>query len=274
VTWISVRVTPSAADRQRTLDALFALGSGGVQEDGDSLVTHLPPGTDEARVRAQLGAVGNGAELRIDPLPDIDWSREWKASVRAHTLGDITVAPPWLASESDPAKTVVIDPAMAFGTGEHGTTRGVIRLMQQVLRPGDIVADLGAGSAVLSIAAVKLGAARAAAIELDPEAIGNAEENVRRNGVEGRVTVVEGDASLLLPLVAPVQLVLANIISSVLTGMLPVIAEALTDGGHAIISGILQDEREMMLGVLASGGWNVVAEDREDEWWSALISRS
>ena len=72
---------------------------------------------------------------------------------------------------------------MAFGTGEHATTRGVMRLMQDVIRAGDIVADLGAGSAVLAIAAAKLGAARVAAIELDPDAIGNAEENVARNGV-------------------------------------------------------------------------------------------
>jgi ribosomal protein L11 methylase PrmA len=79
----------------------------------------------------------------------------------------------------------VIDPGMAFGTGDHPTTRGVVRLMQGAVRPGDLVADLGAGSAVLSIAAIKLGAARAAAIEFDPDAIGNAEENVARNGAPG-----------------------------------------------------------------------------------------
>jgi len=136
-----------------------------------------------------------------------------------------------------------------------------------------LVADLGAGSAILSIAALKLGAARAVAIELDPEAISNAEANVERNGVAGRVQVVEGDAGLLLPLVAPVDLVLANIISSVLVGLLPTIAAALPLGGPAILSGILVEERATMLPHIEAGGWALEAEDVEEVWWSALIRR-
>ena len=134
----------------------------------------------------------------------------------AHRVGNLVIAPPWLAGEFDPHTTIVVDPAMAFGTGEHPTTRGVMRLMQGVVKSGDVVADLGAGSAVLSIAAAKLGARRVTAIEIDPDSIGNAEENVRVNGVGAIVEVIEGDATTLLPLLAPVRVVLANIISSVL----------------------------------------------------------
>ena len=107
-----------------------------------------------------------------------------------------------------------------------------------MVRSGDRVADLGTGSAVLAIAAAKLGASRVAAIELDHDAIGNAEENVKRNGVSDRVTIIEGDASLLLPLVAPLRVITANIISSVLSQMLPAIAAALSPDGQAILSGI------------------------------------
>ena len=173
----------------------------------------------------------------------------------------------------DPARTVVIEPAMAFGTGEHPTTRGVVRLMQGAIRPGDSVADLGAGSAILAIAAVKLGAARAFAIENDNDSIANAEENVERNGVADRVHVIQGDALVLLPLVAPVRLVLANIISSVLVELLPAIAESLAPDGRAILSGILAEERDRMLAALESSGWRVEAEDAEDVWWSVLIAR-
>src|SRR5205085_11772487 len=125
----------------------------------------------------------------------------------------------------DPARTIVIDPGMAVGTGDHPTTRGVVRLMDGAIRRGDVVADLGAGSAVLSIAAVRLGAARAAAVELDPDAIGNAEENVRRNGAVGAVTVIQGDADLILPLLAPVRVILANIISSVLISLMQAMSQ-------------------------------------------------
>jgi ribosomal protein L11 methyltransferase len=183
------------------------------------------------------------------------------------------IAPPWLVGSYDQARTIVIDPGMAFGTGEHATTRGMVRLLPSVLRAGDHVADLGAGSAVLSIAAAKLGAARVVAIEIDPDAIGNAEENVLRNDVASRVSVLEGDAEVLLPLVAPVRLILANIISSVLVSLLPAISGALTSDGQAIISGILLEEREDMVSVLDANGWGVEAEDREDIWWSAVIAR-
>ena len=144
--------------------------------------------------------------------------------------------------------------------------------MQSVIRAGDIVADLGAGSAVLAIAAVKLGAARAAAVEMDPDAISNAEENVVRNGVVGRS---ERDrrrrGALSASLLAPVRVVFANIISSVLTELLPAIRRSLTGDGVAILSGILDEEREKMLAVFAAGGWRVVQEDAEGPWWSVTI---
>jgi ribosomal protein L11 methyltransferase len=126
---------------------------------------------------------------------------------------------------------------------------------------------------VLSIAAAKLGAEQVTAIELDHDSIANAEQNVARNGVAEQVTVIEGDAGLLLPLVAPVRVVLANIISSVLLELLPVIARSLTPDGEAVLSGILVEERAMMLDALAAAGWAVLGEDEEGAWWSARIAR-
>ena len=271
--WTTIRVRPAAGGDQAVADALFLAGSQGVQFEGGAVVTHFPPGVDVERVRAAVRAADAHARVDAEPADTTDWTEAWKALIRRHALGGLVVAPPWLSEGDDPARTIVIDPGMAFGTGEHPTTRGVVRLMQRVVRPGMLVADLGAGSAILAIAAVKLGAARAVAIELDGEAIGNAEENVARNGVAGRVQVVEGDAALLLPLVAPVDLVLANIISSVLTSLLPTIAAALPPGGPAILSGILVEERAAMLETIAAGGWSLEAEDVEEVWWSASIKR-
>jgi ribosomal protein L11 methyltransferase len=272
VSWLSVRVRPGASP-DAALAALFEMGSEGVQETGDELVTHYPAGTDAALVTAAVMAADPGAEVSTMLVPTVDWSEEWKKGVGAHDLGPLSIVPPWLAEGRDPARTVVIDPAMAFGTGEHETTRGVVRLLPAVIRVGDRVADLGAGSAVLAIAAAKLGAAHVVAIELDRDAIANAEENVQRNGVTGRVTVLEGDAGVLLPLVAPVRVVLANIISSVLTALLPAIAAALTADGEAVLSGILVAERDEMLEVLDGSGWTVLGEDVEGSWWSARIAR-
>jgi ribosomal protein L11 methyltransferase len=268
--WVTVRVFPGL-HRDAVPPALFAAGAQGVQELDDSFVTHVHGQAVANDVVCAMTALGPDVRVETEPTPDVDWSEQWKQALGVQRLGALTVAPPWLATELDSSRTVVIDPGMAFGTGDHATTRGVIRLLQKIVRPGDIVADLGAGSAVLAIAAAKLGAARVAAIEVDPDAIGNATENVARNGVEGRVSVIEGDAAALLPLVAPVNVVTANIISSVLVELLPAMHTALARGGHAILSGILSTEREMMLSAL-SNEWQVVDEDSEDIWWSATIA--
>ena len=274
--WISVRVQPDRVEgaREACLAALFAVGAQGVHEDGASLVTHFPPGTDLEAVHRAVTEADEQVVIETSPVPDVDWTEAWKTRITSHQLGSLTVTPPWLADGLDPATTIVIEPGMAFGTGEHPTTRGVVRLLPGQLRAGGTVADLGAGSAVLSIAAAKLGASRVYAIELDGDAIPDAEENVTRNGVSDRVHVFEADAGALLPLVAPVDVVLANIISSVLIELMPVIGAALREGGRAILSGILREERDTMLEVLAAHGWTVLEEDAEDIWWSVSIAKA
>ncbi len=274
MSWLALRVRPSSPEAAELVSAaLFAAGSQGIQEDGDTLVTQFEHAHEIDVARDGVLAADSGASLEVRELPDVDWSQAWRAGIGAHELGGLVVTPPWLADRYPEARRIVIEPGMAFGTGEHATTRGVVRLMQRALRPGDRVADLGAGSAVLAIAAAKLGAGSVAAIEMDPDAIENAEDNVRVNGVDDRVRVILGDAGVLLPLVAPVRLVLANIISSVLTELLPIIGAALTTDGEAILSGILEIERDEMLDVICAGGWRVIAEDAEEIWWSVLIAK-
>jgi ribosomal protein L11 methyltransferase len=270
VSWIALRITP-ASNREGVIAALFEAGSQGVQEDGASVVTHFPGDAPIDAIRKAVIGADPHADISVADSPDTDYS-QWRASVSSHQVGDLVISPPWLATETDPRRTIIVEPAMAFGTGEHASTRGVMRLMQGVVRPGDLVADLGAGSAVLSIAAAKLGAARVAAVELDFDSIGNAEENVLANGVESRVEVIEGDASVLLPLLAPVRVVLANIISTVLIPLLPTIRTSLASDGQAILSGILYEERVAMVAALDADGWEIQREDTEDVWWSVQIA--
>ena len=271
MSWLAVRVAgASAATRDAISAALIDAGAACVQEDRDDLFTFLP---DDARLDDVRGVVAadESAVLEVREADAEEVEREWPPTIGVSRAGRIVVAPPWLAP--DPAKddiVIVIDPATAFGTGEHQSTRGVLRLMQGVIRPGDRVADLGAGSAVLAIAAARLGAARVAAIELDPEAIGNAEDNVRANGVGDRVVVIEGDAETLLPHVAPVRVILANILSSVLISLLPAISSALSADGVAIFAGILLDEREDFVRALEGRAWRVEQEDVEGAWWSVV----
>jgi ribosomal protein L11 methyltransferase len=269
--WTSVRVR-RPTNRAAVINALFQLGAEGIQELDEDIVTHFR-NLDERETTTALRTADAAASVEFAATPNVDWSAAWRSRITSHRLGRLVVTPPWLAEEFSAAERIVIDPGMAFGTGEHESTRGVLRLMQNVVRRGDTVADIGAGSAVLAIAAAKLGARQVIAIELDADAIGNAEENAVSNGVADRVSIMQGDAFDLLPLVAPVRVVLANIISSVLLELLPVIGEALTDDGEAVLSGILVEERPMMLGALDADGWTLLGEDAEGAWWSARIAR-
>jgi ribosomal protein L11 methyltransferase len=272
LSWYAFRVRPSDGATESVIAALFEAGAQGVQELDDAVVTHFPSDVKLETVASAVAAADPESETDSWEVPDADWSLLWRDGIAAHRLGRLTVAPPWLAGSLDPATTIVVEPGMAFGTGEHATTRGVVRLLQNVVRQGDVVADLGAGSAVLAIAAAKLGARKVIAVELDEDAIPNAEQNVQANCVADRVVVVQGDAAAILPLAAPVRVILANIISSVLVSLLPIMERSLAPDGVAILSGILLEERPMMLEVLADAGWAVKAEDMEDIWWSVEIS--
>jgi len=269
---IHVRVDDDTI-RDAIAAALIEAGVDGVQEVADGFVTYVEEHVDPASLERAVHRVSPRARLEVSgPALDANWAEQWAPRVGIQRVGNLVIAPPWLASEVDgEVEPIIIEPAMAFGTGEHPTTRGVLRLMQGRIRKGDVVADLGAGSAVLSIAAARLGASRVAAIEMDADAIGNAEENVARNGVEHRVAVLHGDATLLLPLIAPVRVVLANILSSVLVQLSTVMRESLTADGEAIMSGILLSERDDFLRAMVVEGWIVEDEDREGEWWSARL---
>ena len=273
--WQTLRVTPSHDGvHDAVAAALFSGGAEGLIEDGASFVTHVPVDHDLILLRAEVQRADPAAQVLVTPLDAATASPELHGTVQAHDLGAFVITPPWLADQYDPARTIIVEPGMAFGTGEHATTRGVLRLLPQVLRQGDLVADLGAGSAVLAIAAAKGGASKVIAIELDDDAMSNAEENLGRNGVADRVHLLCGDASVLLPFFAPVRLVLANIISSVHVEMLPIVERCLAPDGVVIISGILQTERDEMLRHLADTGWRMIADDSEGEWWSATIVRA
>jgi ribosomal protein L11 methyltransferase len=271
--WVSLHIdVPEGAVRERVVAMLMEGGAGAVQELGPELLTHFQEGEAVDELCDSLERAG--ASVRQTALGQVDWSTRWITRVGVQRVGRIAVAPPWMRNEiADVEIPILIEPAMAFGTGEHETTRGVLALMQSLVEPGALVADLGAGSGVLAIAAAKLGAARVVAIEMDPDAIGNAMENVERNGVAAQVTVLEGDAAALLPLVAPVSLVLANIISSVVIDLSPIMHRALPSGGRAVISGILVSEREHVVSSLTVDDWILESELREGEWWSSVIVR-
>jgi ribosomal protein L11 methyltransferase len=280
--WLVLTVHAASPDLLAIAAAeLLAVGGASVVEEDDSVTTFLPPPPDPERAVAELHArlfaqFPLGAELRVEMRwqADEDWALTWKRGLRPRRITDrLVVKPTWTEWERQSDELVIdIDPQMAFGTGEHASTRGSLRLLDAAVRPGDRVLDVGSGSAILAIAAAGLGAGEVVAVEYDPDANINARDNLRQNGVEEKVQIIEAmaDAELIGEL-GRFDLVLANILSSVIRPLLPAFRTALPHDGRLIVSGILQTEQRVVVTDALRAGLRVEREDREEEWWSALL---
>jgi ribosomal protein L11 methyltransferase len=282
--WLVLAVRgPSPELAGLVADGLLALGGAAVEEKGGASITYLLPPDDPdafvAEARGQLASwLPEETPLEIEWRwqEDEDWAAEWKRGLGPRQVTErIVVKPTWTEWEAAPGQIVLdVDPQMAFGTGEHATTRGCLRLLDGALREGDRVLDVGSGSGILAIAAVRLGAHEAVAVEYDPDANINARENFEGNGVDGRVHLVEALADdALLRELGPFDLVLANILSGVIRPLLPALRRAL--GGRAegrlIVSGILGAESPDVVRDAETAGFRIERVDEEDEWWSALL---
>jgi ribosomal protein L11 methyltransferase len=281
--WLEVTVRGPSEALDAAAEGLFACGAGALQEITGGLRTWFPEPQDPeaffARLRAAFAdAPPNCFSVSWEWQPDEDWSVVWKRGLAPRRIGPrVIVTPSWCAADAGEDDVIVtIDPQMAFGTGEHASTRGVIRLLQGVMRPGVTVLDVGTGSAVLAIAAIKLGAGHVVAVEGDAEALPNAAENIARNGVGDRLVLEQAwvDAAYLQRSAASYDVILANVLSGVLRPLLPAFRSALRGSGHVILAGILANEADMMRRAALAAGFRIGAEDREAEWWSVLLEAS
>ena len=269
------------ADEAELADALVALGGRAVEAHDGWLFTHLPEPPDSEAFMAAAAPrlsdlVGEPVMVAFDWRATEDWTEAWKRGLGPRRITPrMWVTPSWERAPAGPHDiVVVVDPGMAFGTAEHGTTRGALRLLDRALVPGERMLDVGAGSAILAVAAALLGAGEVVAIEGDSVAAEYARENIERNGVCGRVRWVGqwAEPGLLLSF-GPVDGVLANIESGVLRRLLPGLRDVVRPGGWLILSGLLAEEwegfaRDVVLAGLVPGD-----VDEDGEWRSGRFTR-
>jgi ribosomal protein L11 methyltransferase len=275
MTWwaIDVRTAPEERDR---LGAWLVVRTGLAVEERDdgTLVTFAPDEAEADRLIAELGREAAApAETSRRPIESVDWSTRWREGLGARSFGRLTVAPSWAPPSGAVGPVVVLEPETAFGSGEHGSTRVALTLLERLVRPGDYVLDLGSGSGILAIAAVKLGARRAVGIEQDAEANLVAARNAQRNEVAGAVEFLHGDAADLAPLLGPADLVLSNILRLVNTALLPEIGSALHPDGIAIFSGMEVAEAALFVPPLKAAGFIVEDELTDTGWWGVAARR-
>ncbi len=282
--WLELRVrSRGAEDREPLLsEALVALGGRAVWERDGWYLTYLPEPADEkaflAEARERLAESTGLTDLQLASRvqDQEDWAEIWKRGLGPRRIGDkLLVTPSWDDPRPRPVDLViVIDPGMAFGTAEHGTTRGCLRLLEHVPVEGSKVLDVGAGSGILSIAAAKLGAAGVVALEGDPLAFEALEENVARNGVDERVTLrLEWCDPVSLGALGPVDGVVSNIEAGVLSDLLPGFASVLGSGGWLILSGVTTSEWPTLQVTVEGAGFRLVEQDEDGDWHSGRFIR-
>ena len=220
--------------------------------------------------------------MTMENLQDADWENNWKQYYKPMEIGErLLVIPEW---EQETVKgqakyagkiPLILEPGLTFGTGSHATTRLCLTALEKLAGPGQRVLDLGCGSGILSIAALKLGADSALAVDIDDKCLDVAYENAAMNGIgRDRYTVLAGDILTDEALKARIgggyDIVLANIVSDVIIALAPAVRPLLKEGGHFLCSGIIDDRAEEVAGKLRDAGLTIEETRSADGWFSYL----
>lgn len=227
-----------------------------------------------AFLKERFSALGISATLSVEGMNEDDWSESWKQYYKPIPLGRVTIVPAWESYDAKEGEVVIkMDPGMAFGTGTHETTRLVMRIMQDVIKGGERVLDVGTGSGILSICASKLGAKSCNAYDIDPVAVKVARENAIADGCDN-ITV--GVSDLLRGVDregGKYDVCVANIVADIIIRMMPDISEYMHEDAPIILSGIIDMRADEVRACVTECGYTVVREERENDWVALMIRR-
>lgn len=214
--------------------------------------------------------------LTMEDVADEDWENNWKQFYKPMEIGNrLLVVPEWEEAHGGERVKLVLNPGLTFGTGSHATTRLCLQALDTHIHGGESVLDLGCGSGILSIAALRLGAARAFACDIDEKCVDVAYENAALNGIgRDRYTVRWGDVlsdeALRQEMGGGYDVVVANIVADVIMGLSGSVRPFLKAGGLFLCSGIIDDRAEEVLAKLKGDGWDVFEQRSSEGWFSYL----
>lgn len=209
--------------------------------------------------------------IEVSEVRNQDWNRQWEDTVvPVEVTQNVAIKPSWKEYNGDAGIVIEIDPKMSFGTGHHETTRMMIRLLEKFIKGGEKVFDIGTGTGVLAIAAVKLGAMSCVAIDNDDWSIENARENINKNGVSDKIQLIKGDLTSVPD--SEFDIVVANLNRNTLLYIGNELSSRCAKGGVLLVTGVLTLDEEDITGCYVEKGFVSVEAIREAEW-SALVFR-
>ncbi len=259
--------------------------------EGDAVMqAYFAEETDMARIQAGVkelleklpsyGLDPGRGDMSLASIQEEAWAEAWKQYFKpTHVSERLVIKPTWETYEPKPHETIIeLDPGMAFGTGTHATTALCMRTLETVVKPGDHVIDVGTGSGILAVTAIRLGAEHVLALDLDPVAVSSAKENAKLNRLEERITVQLSDLLGALkteaasPVKLPVQVVVANILAEIIATFVDDVYQALEPGGAYVASGIITSKENLVTEALTKAGFAMESRS-EENGWVALVAR-
>ena len=218
--------------------------------------------------------------MNVAVLPETNWEESWKDNYPAVEVGkNLIVVPYWQADETAGRTPIILDPGLTFGTGAHASTQMVMEAMEETVTEGYRCLDLGSGSGILSLAALRLGAASAIGVDIDPKAEGIARENAAYNGFAApEFTALTGNVTEDTDLMEQLSrqeydLVLVNIVADVIIGLSPVLPHFLTEKSTLICSGILDVRLDDVTAALEKAGLTITSVRAKEDWRCVTAKR-
>ena len=239
----------------------------------DEGASEVVEATERALWHLQAFGLRPVGELRVRRVDDADWLERWREGYEPQRIGRVVIVPSWLEAELAPGEVAVrLDPGMAFGTGLHPTTRGCLALLQRIGPMPPRALDVGSGSGILALAALRLGVGHVDCLDTDAEAVRAALANAAANDLADRVTVTRGT----LPASAadaPYPLVLANLVAALFVELAPRLAAHLAPNGTLVVSGIILERQGEVEDALRGAGLHVDERLRDGDWVSLRVTR-
>lgn len=241
---------------------------------------YLEEGDEAGLARLRDTVAELGLTMEAKPLPETDWEESWKDSYPPQEVGEnLVVLPYWLAEEETGRKKIILDPGLTFGTGAHPSTQMVMEAMEQRVQPGWHCLDLGSGSGILSITALRLGAQSAVGVDIDPKAEDIARENAAYNGFGSPAfTALTGNVTedkVLMHRLSQdhYDLLLVNIVADVIIGLSPILPDFMGEHTLLICSGILDSRLDDVTAALEKAGLTITEIRAKEEWRCVLAKR-
>ena len=242
----------------------------------DTVIIHiyLEPGASPvemlALIAARMEAAGIAYAVETEGVEQEDWQNGWRKYYHPMDIGSrLAIVPSWQEYDTDRVK-LILDPGLAFGTGGHETTSLCMEALDERVQGGERVLDIGTGSGILAIAALKLGAAVAEGVDIDPVAVRTAGENAALNGVADKLTVLVGDLSDKAS--GKYDIITANIVANAIISLAPSVPGLMAEGAAFIASGIIDSRKDEVIAALEKAGLSV-QEVKEKRGWECIVCK-